>query len=239
MNKTKALATRLVVLTALSLFAAVSALAQEAAPIASKMDEYLSVAAKQGFTGSALVARDGKVIFSKGYGMANAEWDIPNTPQTKFRLGSITKQFTAASILLLQERGKLSVQDPVCKYIAELPENVGSRSPFIICWFIPPASRVTPTSNRRRSFDAQPVLMVTPAGFVDSFKEQAARISRRRKDEVTTIPATSCSATSSRKSRVKSTKLPSGEYLHAAENGRLPAMIATTAYSKTAPRATR
>src|SRR6202008_487788 len=69
MNKTKALATRLVVLTALSLFAAVSALSQEAAPIASKMDEYLSAAAKQGFTGSALVARDGKVIFSKGYGM--------------------------------------------------------------------------------------------------------------------------------------------------------------------------
>ncbi|MGE0129809.1 MAG: serine hydrolase [Blastocatellales bacterium] len=121
MNKTKAVATRLVVLTVLSLFIAVSALAQEAAPITSKLDEYLSAAAKQGFTGSALVARDGKVIFSKGYGMANAEWDIPNTPQTKFRLGSITKQFAAASILLLQERGKLSVQDSVCKYVENCP----------------------------------------------------------------------------------------------------------------------
>src|SRR5262245_28911823 len=100
MNMNKTLATRLAILTALSLFAAVSAVAQEAAPITSKLDEYLSAAAKQGFTGSALVARDGKVIFSKGYGMANAEWDIPNTPQTKFRLGSITKQFTSASILL-------------------------------------------------------------------------------------------------------------------------------------------
>jgi CubicO group peptidase (beta-lactamase class C family) len=123
MGKTKTLATRLVVLTALSLFAAVSALAQEAAPIASKLDEYLSAAAKQGFTGSALVARYGKVIFSKGYGMANAEWDIPNTPLTKFRLGSITKQFTAASILLLQERGKLGAQDPVCKFFDNCPES--------------------------------------------------------------------------------------------------------------------
>jgi len=121
MNNTKALATRLVVLIALSLLAA-CALAQEAAPITSKLDEYLSAAAKQGFTGSALVARDGKVVFSKGYGMANDEWDIPNTPQTKFRLGSITKQFTAASLLLLQERGKLSVQDPICKFFDNCPE---------------------------------------------------------------------------------------------------------------------
>jgi CubicO group peptidase (beta-lactamase class C family) len=121
MNNTKALATRLVVLITLSLLAA-CALAQEAAPITSKLDEYLSAAAKQGFSGSALVARDGKVIFSKGYGMADAEWDIPNTPQTKFRLGSITKQFTAASILLLQERGKISVQDQICKFFDNCPE---------------------------------------------------------------------------------------------------------------------
>jgi CubicO group peptidase (beta-lactamase class C family) len=123
MNMTKALATRLVILTVLSLFTGASALTQEAAPITSKLDEYLSAAAKQGFTGSALVAKDGKVVFSKGYGMANAEWDIPNTPQTKFRLGSITKQFTAAAILLLQERGKLSVQDPICKFFDNCPES--------------------------------------------------------------------------------------------------------------------
>src|SRR5262245_55318569 len=123
MNQTKILATRLAILTTLSLFAAVNAVAQEAAPITSKLDEYLSAAAKLGFTGSAMVAKDGKVVFSKGYGMANAEWDIPNTPRTKFRLGSITKQFTAAAILLLQERGKLSVQDPVCKFIDNCPES--------------------------------------------------------------------------------------------------------------------
>jgi CubicO group peptidase (beta-lactamase class C family) len=78
------------------------------------------VAGKQ-FMGSALVARDGVVLLSKGYGSANLEWDIPNTSTTKFRLGSVTKQFTAASILLLEERGKLSVSDPVKKYIADAP----------------------------------------------------------------------------------------------------------------------
>jgi CubicO group peptidase (beta-lactamase class C family) len=118
MPKIKSLA----VFTALSLFLVVGARAQEAASLTSKFDEYLSAAAKQGVTGSALVAKDGKVIFSKGYGMANDEWDIPNTPQTKFRLGSITKQFTAASILLLQERGKLSVQDPICKFFDNCPD---------------------------------------------------------------------------------------------------------------------
>jgi CubicO group peptidase (beta-lactamase class C family) len=88
-----------------------------------KFDEYLNSATRaRGFAGSVLIARDGKVIFTRGYGMANLEWDIPNTPQTKFRLGSLTKQFTAAAILLLQEQGKLNVQDPVCKHMSDCPK---------------------------------------------------------------------------------------------------------------------
>jgi CubicO group peptidase (beta-lactamase class C family) len=54
-------------------------------------------------------------------GRSNLEWDIPNSPSTKFRLGSITKQFTAACILLLEERGKLKVEDPVKKYMPDAP----------------------------------------------------------------------------------------------------------------------
>ena len=73
------------------------------------------------FMGSVLVARRGEVLLSKGYGSADLEWDIPNAPDTKFRLGSITKQFTAASILLLEERGKLNIQDPVKKYLPDAP----------------------------------------------------------------------------------------------------------------------
>ena len=90
--------------------------------IAPKIDEYMNALAKAGwFNGSILIAREGKVIVNKGYGMANFEFDVPNTPQTKFRLGSITKPFTAMAIMLLQERGKLSLQDSICKYVADCP----------------------------------------------------------------------------------------------------------------------
>jgi CubicO group peptidase (beta-lactamase class C family) len=58
----------------------------------------------QMFMGSVLVAQKGKVLFSKGYGWADLEWNIPNSSTTRFQIASVTKQFTAASILLLEER---------------------------------------------------------------------------------------------------------------------------------------
>ncbi|MBV9766591.1 MAG: beta-lactamase family protein, partial [Acidobacteriaceae bacterium] len=73
------------------------------------------------FMGSVLVARGEEIVLSRGYGSANLEWDIPNSPATKFRLGSITKQFTAACILLLEERAKLRIDDPVKKYLPDAP----------------------------------------------------------------------------------------------------------------------
>lgn len=78
------------------------------------------VTAKQ-FMGSALIARNGQILLDKGYGYADLEWQIPDTPETKFRLGSMTKQFTAAGILLLEERGKLSTDDIVKKYMPDAP----------------------------------------------------------------------------------------------------------------------
>ena len=94
-------------------------LAQDSIP---RMEQVVRsyVDAKQ-FMGSVLVDLDGKTLLSKSYGSANLEWDIPNSPSTKFRLGSITKQFTAACILLLEERGKLKVEDPVKKYMPDAP----------------------------------------------------------------------------------------------------------------------
>jgi CubicO group peptidase (beta-lactamase class C family) len=87
-----------------------------------RMEEVIqSYAANRQFMGSVLVAKGTQVLLSKGYGFANLEWDVPNSPATKFRLGSITKQFTAASILLLQDRGKLNVEDPVKKYMTDAP----------------------------------------------------------------------------------------------------------------------
>ena len=73
------------------------------------------------FSGAVLLARDGQPIVSRGYGMANLEHAVPNTPQTVFRVGSVTKQFTGMAVVLLQERGKLSVNDPICKYLTDCP----------------------------------------------------------------------------------------------------------------------
>ena len=57
----------------------------------------------------------------KSESFANLEWEVPNSPTTKFRLGSVTKQFTAACILLLEERGKFKIDDPVKKYMPDAP----------------------------------------------------------------------------------------------------------------------
>jgi len=78
---------------------------------------------KPGSPGCALgIYRDGKIIYTKGYGLANVEDNVPITPQTVFDVGSISKQFTAASILLLEKQGKLRLDDDVRKYIPELPD---------------------------------------------------------------------------------------------------------------------
>jgi len=73
------------------------------------------------FMGSILVSQKDRILLNKGYGYANLEWQIPNSPTTKFRLGSITKQFTAAAILLLEEQGKLKITDLLKKYIPDIP----------------------------------------------------------------------------------------------------------------------
>jgi CubicO group peptidase (beta-lactamase class C family) len=100
-----------------------SCVAQDKTPTAdvARMEQLIKAYVPSRFMGSVLVAQNGKVLLDKGYGFANLEWEVPNTPTTKFRLGSITKQFTAASILLLEERGKLKVEDPVKKYMPNAP----------------------------------------------------------------------------------------------------------------------
>jgi len=107
----------------LAIIAALSGAAR-AQDAASKLDEYMNAATKLGkFSGSVLVAQKGRVLLSKGYGMANYELDVPNTPQTKFRLGSITKQFTAMAIMQLQEKGLLNIDEPVTKYLPDYPKT--------------------------------------------------------------------------------------------------------------------
>jgi CubicO group peptidase (beta-lactamase class C family) len=74
------------------------------------------------FMGAVSLSLNGKTIFSQACGWADAEWNISNTTETKFRTGSIAKQFAAASILLLHEEGELSFSDPIGKYLPDLPE---------------------------------------------------------------------------------------------------------------------
>lgn len=113
---------RLIQLPALLLLYVCFSAAASAQDIDAKVDEYMKAGVKLGrFSSAVLVAKEGKVLVSKGYGFANYEESIPITPQTKFRLASITKQFTAMAILILQERGKLKVEDPICKYVEACP----------------------------------------------------------------------------------------------------------------------
>lgn len=87
-----------------------------------RMDEIVQRTVSEGtFTGAALVAIDGKIEFEKGYGYADKNEKTPITPTTRFRVGSVTKQFTAAAILLLGERGKLSVDDLLGKHLPDVP----------------------------------------------------------------------------------------------------------------------
>lgn len=79
------------------------------------------------FNGSVLVAETGQVILKKGYGFANFEWDISNDPTTKFRLASITKQFTAMLIMQQVEKGKIGLDDFIGKYISDYPKPAADK----------------------------------------------------------------------------------------------------------------
>jgi len=87
-----------------------------------EIDQYLSKMSSFGlFSGSVLIAHQGDVLLSQGYGLADREQKLSNIPKTRFRIGSLTKQFTAMAILILQVQGKLQVQDFICSYIADCP----------------------------------------------------------------------------------------------------------------------
>lgn len=91
--------------------------------IGSWVGDYMANAVKfDHFSGAVLIARNGKPIHLKAYGMANEELGVPNDVNTKFRVGSVSKQFTAAAIMQLHERGKLDINTSVCKYIDGCPE---------------------------------------------------------------------------------------------------------------------
>jgi CubicO group peptidase (beta-lactamase class C family) len=91
-----------------------------------KLDKLITAFAEYGkFNGSVLVAEKGKIIYKKGFGLADMEWNVPNRPDTKHRLGSITKQFTAMLIMQLVEQGKLKLDVPISTYLPDYPKKNG------------------------------------------------------------------------------------------------------------------
>src|SRR5882724_4914702 len=136
--------------------------------IESKVDAYLKPFLDlHGFTGSILIAKGGRVLLSKGYGMANFELNVPNTPQTKFHLGSVSKTFTAAAIMILQERGKLNVHDPLSKYIPDYPN--GDR---ITLHHLLTNTSGIPNVNNFPEYATQSKFPHTPSDLIPMFKQK-------------------------------------------------------------------
>jgi CubicO group peptidase (beta-lactamase class C family) len=92
-------------------------------PLAARLDACLDQHAHNGFSGSILVAQEGRVILSKGYGLADRSRKTPVTADTVFDICSLSKQFTAAAILKLEMQGQLQVTDPIDKFFAGVPPD--------------------------------------------------------------------------------------------------------------------
>jgi CubicO group peptidase (beta-lactamase class C family) len=139
------------------------------ADIASGAGAYMqALADARHFNGTVLFARNGHVVFEHGYGMANFEWDIPNTPATKFRLGSVTKQFTSMAIMQLEARGLLHRG----RSDGEVPHGLSKagRRPG----HDPPSAHAhlgDPTYTGLPGFSQLMTLPLTPTALIDKFKD--------------------------------------------------------------------
>jgi CubicO group peptidase (beta-lactamase class C family) len=104
------------------IFSAVVAVADQP-DVASRIDQVFAEYSAAGSPGACVsVIRDGEVVFSKGYGLANLELEVPVTPKSVFYLGSVSKQFVAAAVVLLEQEGTLSFDDDIRTYVPEFPD---------------------------------------------------------------------------------------------------------------------
>ncbi len=105
-----------------------SVAAQDGTNLANKIDEILTAYHKYGmFQGAVLVALNGEVLYRKAFGFANMEWQIPNTPETKFTIASLGKAFTAAIVLQLVEEGLIKLEDPLSKHLSTYRKDIGDK----------------------------------------------------------------------------------------------------------------
>lgn len=120
------------------------------------------------FAGAVLIARDGRVLLNRGYGKANLEWGIANSPATRYRLGSVTKQFTAASVLRLAEQGKLRVEDPISQYLSDAPQAWQAITFFHLLTH----TSGIPELTQFPDFDATEPFPTTPEKLVARFRDK-------------------------------------------------------------------
>jgi len=133
-----------------------------------QLDELLNLYQAYGqFNGSVLIADQGKVIYKKGFGMANMEWDIPNNPNTKHRLGSITKQFTAMLIVQLAAENKLDLHAPITTYLSDYPK--GSADKITTHHLLSHTSGIPNYTSFPGFFDEVSRNHYTPDEFVEQF----------------------------------------------------------------------
>jgi CubicO group peptidase (beta-lactamase class C family) len=143
-----------------------------AAQDVARMQQVVQASVDQGeFTGSVLVARDGEVLLDQGYGLANREWSIPNAGDTKFRLGSVTKQFTAVGLMLLNERGLVDLEAPVKTY---LPDAPAAWDAITVRHLLNHTSGI-PNFTNDPDFPKWAILPTTVAELVSRFDAQALR----------------------------------------------------------------
>ena len=150
------------------IFLLVTAFTTFAQTKATKIDALVKqYVANQQFNGAVLVAEKGQVIFKRGYGMANMEWSIPNAPDTKFRLGSITKQFTAMLIMKLVEQGKVKLTGNVTDYLPDYPKATGDK--ITIHHLLTHTAGIPNYTNVPRFFETLARNPYTPQAFIKEF----------------------------------------------------------------------
>ena len=155
------------------MLASLSALALAAAPAGAqdidRMDQIVRASAdKDAFAGSVLVARDGEILLDRGYGFANREWRVPNTGDTKFRLASVSKQFTAVAVMILHERGLVDLDAPVKTWLPDAP----------VAWDGVTVRRLlnhtsgVPDFTRFDDYEALKTLATTPDALIARFRDR-------------------------------------------------------------------
>lgn len=155
-------------LLALSFFVFLSTTVVIAQDKAKQIEDLLNKYKEYGqFNGSALVAENGKIILKKGFGSANMEWNIPNQADTKFRLGSISKQFTALLIVKLAEEGKIKLDVPITTYLKEYPKENGDK--ITIHHLLTHTSGIPNYTNAPNFFKDKARNPYTPEEFVKTF----------------------------------------------------------------------